>query len=314
MINLDTAKFCIWGFKNKYHTYGHVHEAYLRALRHMGRQAIWVDAKDDVSNVDFSNTFFMSVNDVMASPIEMAKIPLRTDCFYAMHNNLQGNRSSFDGLDWMAYGNYLRKNPRYPGQEIIAPDTVFYPESKTVDFFFATDMLPHEIEKNKPSRVFNSGSRVVNWVASSWQGARNEIEEFRRACEAYGIRVDWWGHERKGVVSIEDHVRLIQESYIAPALVSPEQYTMGYIPCRIMKNISYGQYGVCNSEHINEVFDGRLICNRDSFQLFFDAKERLPEIKLSEIHSLMDYVAENHTYLNRVDALLKSARLVLENK
>lgn len=311
--NIDTAKFCIWGFKNTYHTYGHVHEAYERALKHMGREVVWIDGATNTSGMDFSNTFFITQNDVVAQDID--KLPLRKDCFYASHNNIQKGRERFEGLNWMAFGNYLRKNPhRGPVETLISQDAPFYWDSKTVDFFFATDLLPHEIEANKPSRVFRSDSRVVNWVASSWQGAAGEMAKFKRACEENGIRVDWWGYERKGVVSIEKHVELIKESYIAPALVSPQQYDMGYIPCRIFKNISYGQYGVVNSEFVNEVFDGRLICEHDPYQLFFKARRELPQVKLTDLHSLMDYVAANHTYLNRVDVLLKAAKLILENK
>jgi|SRR5271157_36622 len=313
MINLNTCKFCLWGFKNSYHTYGHVHEAYYRTLKAIGKEVFWIDSETDIRNIDFSNTFFLTQNDVLSRDID--SIPLRKDCFYAVHNSIQGGRDRFDNLDWMAFGNYLRKNPhRGPVELLLAPDTPFYWDSKTVDFFFATNLLPNEIQANKPSRVFRSDSRVVNWVASSWQGATQEMAQFRRACSENQIAVEWYGQGKKGIVSVEENVRLIQESYIAPALVSPEQYKMGYLPCRIFKNISYGQYGVVNSEFINDVFDGKLICNQDCYRLFYDARERLPGIQLADLHSLMDYVAENHTYLNRFDALLKAARLVLENK
>jgi len=107
---------------------------------------------------------------------------------------------------------------------------------------------------------------------------------------------------------VEENVRLIQESYIAPAINIPYQTEVGYIPCRIFKNISYGQFGVTNSSAVYDFFKGRVIYNSDPYRLFYDARERLPEVPLSLLHSLMDEVAKKHTYLNKIDALMKSAR------
>jgi hypothetical protein len=327
MINLDTAKFCIWGYKNvnaqqEYRTFSHIFAAFYRALEAMGKKVIWLDGQDNLADIDFSNTFFISMDEVVVR--EAKRLPRRQDCFYAVHNGDQRVRNALGDLDLLSYGVHVRTraslDPRVPEPQPLttrvdlAPDTPFFPESNVVTFFWASDLLPQEIEKNKPSQVFNKNSQVVNWVASVWQGAEGQFREFERACHESGIRTEWYGYGRRGVVSIEEHARLIRDSYIAPALVSQDQYNVGYLPCRIFKNISYGQYGVTNSEFVNDVFDGRLICNRDSRQLFYDAREKLPNVLLTDLHSLMDYVAQNHTFLNRVDALLKAARLVLENK
>ena len=312
MINLDTAKFCIWGFKNTYHTHGHIHAGFQRALEATGRKVIWVDAKSDLSGIDFGNTFFITQNDVVKNEVE--RMPLRKDCFYAVHNGLQGGREKFDELDWLNFSMRLRRNPT-AGSILLAPEVPLFVKDRVVEFFWGTDLLPWEIEKNKPSQVFNSSSRVVNFVVSAWQGAQQDFNRFQTACEENGIAVEWYGLARKGgIVSIEENARLIKESYLAPSLVSEEQNRMGYIPCRIFKHFSYGQYGLTNSEAVNTIFDGRLICNQDAHQLFYDARTKLPSIPLKDLHALMDYVAANHTYLNRVDVLLKSARLILENK
>lgn len=100
------------------------------------------------------------------------------------------------------------------------------------------------------------------------------------------------------------HQRLITSAYLAPAIVGEWQKKVGYIPCRIFKNISYGQLGVTNSRHVYELFDHKIVYNPDTYQLFFDAKKRLETITLDEIYELMDLVKTKHTYVNRIQTIL----------
>ena len=294
MIDLSKQKFCVWGFKNPpYDTFRHIHEAFYRALKFLGKNVSWLDARDDISGIDFSNTFFITQNNAVMR--EVGSIPLREDCFYAVHNNIQGGRERFERLDVLPYGVRLAGIPE------------FDPNGLSVNIPWATDLLPHEIEANKPSTVFQSRSKVVNYVGSVWSVNRKEIDAFANACFDNGINFS----QVQGGVSIEDNVRLIRESYMAPAIVG-SGHPVGYLPCRIFKNISYGQFGVTNSSYVNDLFEGRLVYNSDTYGLFFDARERLAKTPLSELHSLMDYVAKNHTYLNRIDTLIHGARMILE--
>jgi hypothetical protein len=97
---------------------------------------------------------------------------------------------------------------------------------------------------------------------------------------------------------------------MAPAICTPWQVGAGFIPCRVFKNISYGQYPVTNSQAVKD-FLGSAIHNTDSRHLFFDAQRYLKHVPLQELHALMDEVAQHHTYLNKVDALVQAARNLL---
>jgi hypothetical protein len=296
MIDLSKEKFCIWGFHNPpYDTFKHIHEAFYRALKYSGKKVLWLDAKDDTSQIDFSDTFFITMNIVVGR--EINSIPLRRDCYYAVHNNIQTGRERFEGLDFLPYGVQLAGKPDHE------------PGYTSVNMPWATDLLPHEIEANKPSKIFKSDSKVVNYVGTIWEANRRETADFDRACGENGILF----RQIRGGVSIEENVRLIKESYLAPAIIG-SGHPVGYIPCRAMKNLSYGSYPITNSSYINDFFDGRLIYNPDPYKLFFDAREQLSYIPLRTLHSLMDYVSENHTYLNRIERLLEGARFRLENK
>lgn len=281
MIDLKHCRFAIWGFANgPYDTFSHIFEGMYRALKFLNREVIWVDAASNLEGIDWRNTFFISQNMVFAR--ELWSIPLRDDCFYCVHNGF----------------------PAEVKPLIAGLDTLGFP------VMWATDMLPPDIERNKPSEVFRRESKVINYVGSHWPVNEKELGEFERACQENGIELRIVGSGR-GAVSIEENVRLVRESYMAPAIQGQQQLDVDYLPCRIYKNISYGQMGITNSRAVNDAFQGRLIFNPDPYQLFYDARERLEQVTLSELHWLMDFVAEKHTYINRLDDLLRDARLVL---
>ncbi len=319
MIDLNTAKFCIWGYLNEdYNTYKHIHEGFLRALQYMGKQVIWLDDKNDLTGVDLSNTIFISEG------LRAHNVPLRDDAFYVVHNiDASNSLHHFDGWPLLKWGVRCMRVPLPPGYTQLGAETYLWRDDKpnqfsgypsAMDFPWATNLLPHEIVANKPNRVFRNDSKVVHWVASGWQGAVQAQKEFARACTESGVKFQRNGHGWTQEVSFAENERLIKESFIAPALASPHQIDVGYIPCRLLKNVSYGQYPVSNSDSVHRLFSGRTIYTPDAYQLFYDARAHLPEVSLAELHAVMDYVAENHTYVNRVNEILAAIRILLESK
>ena len=168
---------------------------------------------------------------------------------------------------------------------------------------WATDLLPHEIEANKPKIAFNQNSKIITWVGSVLKGQFGNIDQidaFSNACRTQGISFNISPNKR----TIEQNVQLIKDSYMTPAIVGEWQQKVGYIPCRIFKNISYGQFGITNSPRVYELFDRKIIFNKDSSKLFYDAKEKLEQLQISELYNLMDIVRDNHTYINRIQTIL----------
>ena len=178
-----------------------------------------------------------------------------------------------------------------------------------MDFRWATDLTPAEIAAQQPLS-FPGPTRTINWVGTQWFVNQKELGAFKQACSENNIDFRAVGAGQNGVVSIEENIRLIRESYFAPAIVGSHHIVEGYAPCRIFKNISYGAMGVTNSKRVNDIFGGQLIYNPDPRELFYQAVAELPKIPEQRIRELMDYVAKKHTYLNRVDAILKAIRVI----
>ena len=333
MINLDTCKYLVWGYKNVYHTHGHIHEGFYRALKLSGKEVEWLDSADDLNDKDFSNTFIITNDDCVNNsywpwPTKIKSVlPISEDCFYAVHS-LKDNQNIANllapiksKLSWSCFSpasNLLNLvsptgtyDYTYDNITLFDVDTPFYHDKKHVEFRWATDLMPWDIEKNKPTELLSLKNKVINFVGTVWWVNEKELSQFMKACNSDGVEFKHLGGGQNGIISIEDNIKLIRESYMAPAISGSHHLTEGYVPCRIFKNISYGQYGITNSAKVNEVFGNRLIYNPDPYKLYFDAKEKLQSMKISELHDLMDFVAKKHTYLNRIDALMKAAKIVL---
>lgn len=100
---------------------------------------------------------------------------------------------------------------------------------------------------------------------------------------------------------------------MAPAIQGEWQCRQGYIPCRIFKNISYGQFGITNSKTVFDLFGGNIIYNTDTYQLFMDAEEYIRNATIEDLYKQMDFVRDNHTYISRINCLLTFANMVCNN-
>lgn len=326
-------QYVVFGFKNFYHTHTHIHEALFRTLKYMGKPVEWLDEGDNLAGRDFSDTLFITEH------VAAKHIPLDHSAYYVVHGGLSddGIRSRLAGykmLTWNVYhdvshscgsmGILLRDwNPNTPEltEKIwIDEDTPLYPREKHMDFRWATDQTPDEIQANKTrAHLLNKDSHVINWVGTFWHVNEKEIAEFRRACHNSNIefrhfgagQADGDGHlGNPKVVSIEKNKELVLESYFAPAIIGSHHLSEGYISCRTFKNISYGAMGVTNSKRANDVFRGKLIYEPDPHKLFYVAQEQLQSTTIDKLYELMDFVSQNHTYVNRINSIFKAINIL----
>lgn len=295
---LNIEKVVIWGHKLHSHTHSYVHEAFFRAFEYVGYNTYWFDDYDDVTHFDFSRSLFLTEGQVDVN------IPMRDDCFYILHNC-----SSTKYLRHINEGKAIILQVfTYDCinccSDIIQKDEYIYESLKGHIIFmpWATDILPDQIEENKQKITNIEKENAIYYVGSVCGGIFGNIDQivpFEGACKEHNLN---FINIRN--INREDHISYIQKSFCAPSLVGRWQQQVGYIPCRILKNVSYGQYPVTNSREINNFFHGRTIYNEDTYQLVLDVKQQLPLISWQEIWQLMDFVKEKHTYVNRIESLL----------
>lgn len=258
----------------------------------MGFESYWLNERSDVSGMDFANCLFITEGQ------HDGNIPLRDDCKYVLHNCCSPKWQDIKPENKLMLQVYTHDVIKH-GAEKIGRGVWLLKEGRGLFQPWATDLLPHEFNFDD---VNTPRSRDIHWVGTISEGQfgnTNEINQFKNAAKEAGIN---FVHHPPGSTSFEDNRRLIMQSYLAPAIHGTWQTNVGYIACRVFKNISYGQLGVTNSQAAFDLLDGMPIYSSDPYKLFHDARLRMENKE--EIKALMRHVQEHHTYINRVNSIL----------
>lgn len=302
---LPIKKVVIFGHKLHSHTHSYIHWAFHRAFTHLGYETHWFDNNDDVSNFDFANTLFITEGQVDQN------IPIRDDCFYIIHNtNAAKYRKVLDEGRVIVLQVYTHDCLNY---HLTKLEEGIYVDvgSSLIHMPWATDLLPHEIEANK-QKIPTERNRhfvFIGTIGNGVFGNIEHIEPFQKAAEQSNVSLQHLSH-----CSMETNIDLVQKAYMAPAIQGSWQVKQGYIPCRIFKNISYGAFGITNSKTVYDLFGGKIVYNENAEQLFHDAKKKIDSLDVRELHELMDFVKERHTYINRINTLLTFLETVYLSK
>lgn len=299
MIQNDIRRVVLWGHKLHTHTHSYIHYGFEKAFRHLGYSTLWYDNDDDVSSIDFSNSLFITEGSVSKN------IPIRNDCYYIAHNCdnkfgvLPKNRVlTLQVFTTDVYKYETKIAEKYPLCHYMS-DCLFAP--------WATDLLPHEINENIESVKNNLFVPKTSKMVSNFVGYHISIwDEFRNECAKFGITLNSYGGYSGKNLESDINKKLIQDSIIAPALQSEWQVKYGYIPCRLFKNISYGKMGMTNSKIVSELFDNKIIYYQNINTLIrkgLEFENKPVDEKINTLVPLMELIRDNHTYLNRIDAI-----------
>lgn len=299
------SKVVIWGHKLHSHTHSYIHAAFYKAFKKMGYPVYWFDNSDDVKGFDFTDALFITEGQVDA------RIPIRDDCYYVAHNCSLEKYMNLPQENWIVLQVYTDDVLQRSGCKKVANCIYYDVPNKTLYMPWATDLLPEEINNLKQKLPSIKKSRDIFWVGTIGGGTfgnQKEIAPFEKASKKSKV-----SFRKLSGISEKEAIKAIQTSYMAPTIVGTWQKEKGYIPCRIFKNVSYGQLGLTNSYRVYELFDKKIVYNPDEYKLFYDAKDRLKTITKDEILELMDFVRDNHTYINRIDQILDFFEKVKES-
>ena len=291
MIQDNIRQVVIWGHKLYGNTYAYVQDGFFKGFQHLGYKTLWFDNNDDVSSVDFSKTLFVTEGRVDD------KIPILSDCFYILHNPDMSKYSNVPKNNIVIMQTYTSDTVNVHKANLLHKNSASYCKDNVIYMAFPTNLLPHQIDTNI-GKIKHNNILTKNEVifAGSYDSYWNEIVSF---CNHKGIPFRHFYN-----IPVEQNVTLVQESLIAPTVLSSWQYEHDYVPCRIFKNISYGKMGVTHSQFIYELFDKKIIYDPNKTMMMEKALdfERLPtDEKNKKVIDLMKYVRDNHTYLNRID-------------
>jgi hypothetical protein len=167
---------------------------------------------------------------------------------------------------------------------------------------WATNLLPDEFEDEdlyleRENAIYYCGTISAQGVCENY----SKWMPFLKACQENGIRFihnDPWANP----LSMGDVINRTQSSILGIDIRGPQHLKQGLLTCRVFKNMSYGHLGLTNSPAVYEELDGNCIYNDDTEQLFYEGMRNRENYDF--IRKGMQYVKENHTYINRVNSIL----------
>lgn len=286
-------KFIIWRHKLHESTHSYVHSGYYNAFKYLGYETYWLDTRDDLSSIDFSNAIFF------VEGSQSNDIPIVSTAKYITHHKetdeLVSQGISYENV--LKLGNYL---PREEVHEKVNELCYWDKNTRTLYQCWGTDLLPSQI--NVEDYVpFDSSKKTLNYVAMLYEQGYWWAEEFATLLDR-DFEVEFKVFTMN--VSHEENRELIRNSFLCPDFRSDWHLECGYIPCRMWKNISYGRISGTNSPYVKRALGDYVVFGgtpQTLYQNLLDAERN----KTVNMRDAMMFIKDNHTFINRVNNILK---------
>lgn len=280
-------RIVIWGLKKRYHTHRHIHQAFYKNAKKIGYPTLWLEDEKNSQKFIRPGDLIITADPVGKMVPEKLKleeynIPIRDDIFYCLHNVKDIFTSELkkeNCINLQVYNNIVEQ---IEGIEKWNTFTYFDTKTKTLYQPWGTDLLFSEFRKPVYSR-----SKFVFWIGSIWndslnRGNVNEIQELKTVLKKHGLIFI-------NLRFIPDFLNIlfIRLSRIAPAIAGKFQVNVNYLPCRVFKNISYGQLGITNVLKFKDILGesfvpGNTISEIVDNSLSLSKKEYLDKIKAQQ--------------------------------
>ncbi len=297
-------RLVIWGLKNVYHTHRHIHKAFYQNAKKLGYETIWLE--DSVKN----QKYIKSEDMILASEVygkmvprklkfEDYNLPIRDDIKYCLHNYAEVFKEKLNKNNYINLAVYCNENKN----SSIRIDTArfFDKDTKTLYQPWGTDLLFTEFKKP----TFNK-NKFVFWIGSIWnneqnQGNISQINELKEVLTKIRLKF-------LQLRFIPDflNVFFIRRSRIAPAIGGQYQIDINYLPCRMFKNISYGQLGITNVQKFSDILGDKFVINNNqNTETVINKVLKLSREEYNKEVLLQQEKIKNYTYKESIENIIK---------
>ena len=291
------AGVVVWGLRGVRDTFRHVNRHFFETAEALGIPAVWTD--DHPSEADVVRPGML----VLAVGIAAKHLPNVAGVSYCLHNFDSQVAEQFDPHRSIVLQVYTDGCAEV-ADEKWGPATFFDTHTKVLYQPWGTNLradafLPPVVGK-LPISV---------WVGSVWdnaehQGNRKEIAEMKRDLRSNGIQF-----LRLPRASDRAHIAAIRASRLAPAIAGAWQAEKGYLPCRVFKNISYGQLGVTNVGKFSEILGDSAIQGESIAEMIDTAVSLSPQEREERTRAQQEAI-RNFTYVDSLNMIARALRRV----
>lgn len=308
--SLQLKHLVIWGHPLHSHTHSYIHEAFYNAGLKLNIDTHWVPQQtfhktNTIVNYNgpVDNTLFITEGQVCDG------MPQSNKSYYVFHF-VDRNRTPFLDihssriLDLVYYSKNhpdIKFKNTWPLFDKFQRISVL---NRQVEMPWATNLLPNEfynpIEMSKRPKY-------INIIGQNGIAYENKIHDF---IHQMNTNDNWKSIHRHDSLSQIEMINILRNCQCAPSLLRDNQKAFDYIPCRAMKTISYGQLCITTSKSTDDMLHHNTIYNHDEKLLanLFLAERFSKQTKIKQ-QNAYTLVRQRHTYLNRIEFLLKSFQI-----
>lgn len=307
-------KIIIWGYPLHSHTHSYIHASFYKTFKFLGYDTYWFDDNNYPEDFDWNDCVFWTEG------YAEKNIPLNKTSTYFVHLGVNpkkylGKVKKFidvrplqNSMDNDHYDFILDFNSCEKLDDGVLYDKNFT-EYDILYLAWATDLLPHEIDfewvnverDNKYYFIGSISNGSPNKYGNDFSNYKL-IEEFIKCCINDGIPYEIY-NPWSNPVSFDQNRLLTQRSIVSPDFRNPTQKKWGYIACRLFKSISYGHIGATNSLKNASFVDDSILYDDSITDLYHKVMSRRND-KETILHQ-MNIVKNNHTYVNRINGVMK---------
>lgn len=286
--SIGNKKVVIFGLRNQRDTFRYIFSSFYLTLKKLDIPVVWVD------NLISSNEIISSGDVVLAVNVAGDCLEIKGDVKYCLHNFDIIKYQSKNVVHLQVYTDQAIS----PGIEYWNTATLFDPRLRILYQPWGTNLLPWEFLPPTYSRI-----NKVYWIGSVWNNELNQgniemISDLKKALSKQNI-----GFIHKANVSDQRNISYIRKSRIAPAFGGGWQAEKNYLPCRVFKNISYGQLGIVNVGKFKDIF-GEAFINGETIEELVENSLSISEKDYLELTNIQQNKIQNHTYLDKIANIL----------
>lgn len=317
-------KIIIWGYPLHSHTHSYIHAAFYKAFKSLDYETYWFHDKNYPKDFDWNDCVFWTEG------FADKNIPLNKTSTYFVHvcpdpaKYINAGVKKF--ID-VRYNHLWHKDHVYEYKldkskvEKVGP-CCYLSERKNrrvqvlndyhkywiedYDKFYvtwATNYLPSEfdfedIKYPRENKIYFSGNISSTGRCENYSTFKPFIYE----CQKNGIE---FIHNDPFSNPLDENevIERTKKSILGVDIRGPEHIKNGYVPCRVFKSISWGHLGITNSYEVYNELEGNCLYSKDTAQMFYDSMNKKNDFDF--IKKSMKYVKENHTYVNRIQSIMK---------
>jgi hypothetical protein len=292
-------KIVIWGVKEARpgDSFHFIHLHFNKAFKHLGYEPIWVDDDNKNRSLVEPGSFVMGFN------LAGENLPVVKGVDYCLHNfdevgNIHDEIGNKNNIRLQVYTS-KSENAKQKWGDV----RYFEPATRTLFQPWGTDLMPEYFMKP----VYPVLSPIMFWVGSVWNDANNQgniedIQKLKKVLNKYNVIFKQ--------VRVGDTLatRLIRASRIAPAIAGKWQVDNNYLPCRLFKNVSYGQLGITNVPRLQSLFGDKP--KGSNIEFLIEQAINMKRKQAIEIVKSQQEVCKNYTYVSSIANIFRALEKV----